>query len=63
MVHRCLINTYSVIIHNIGHEIPLGAYRFRRGYEAQGACRGADYLVNTTANFIVANEDNYALAA
>ena len=41
----------------------LGAYWFRRGYEAQGACRGADYLVNTTANFIVANEDNYALAA
>ncbi len=28
-----------------------------------GACRGADYLVNTPAKLIVANNDNYALAA
>ena len=28
-----------------------------------GACRGADYLVNTPAKTIVANNDNYALAA
>jgi class 3 adenylate cyclase len=33
------------------------------GHETGGACRGADYLVNTTANILVANEDNYALAA
>ena len=32
-------------------------------YKAIGACRGADLLVNPTAQLIVANEDNYALAA
>ena len=29
----------------------------------QGACRGADILVKLSANLIVANDDNYALAA
>ena len=40
-----------------------GRHGFDVGHETGGAFRGADYLVNTTANFIVANEDNYALAA
>ena len=40
-----------------------GRHGFDVGHETGGACRGADYLVNTTANILVANEDNYALAA
>jgi hypothetical protein len=28
-----------------------------------GACRGTEYLVNPAVNLIVANDDNYALAA
>jgi len=35
----------------------------RRGFETGGACRGAENLVNPAANYIVANDDNYALAA
>jgi hypothetical protein len=40
-----------------------GRHGFDVGHETGGACRGAEYLVNTTANILVANEDNYALAA
>ena len=36
---------------------------FDVGCETQGACRGAVYLVNPAANLIVANDDNYVLAA
>ncbi len=36
---------------------------FDVGYKPQGACRGADFLVNLAANNLVANDDNYALAA
>ena len=41
----------------------LGAIGFDVGREPSSARRGADYLVNPTANLIVANDDNYALAA
>ena len=41
----------------------VGAIGFDVGRETQCACRGAEYLVNPSANQIVANEDNYALAA
>ena len=47
-----------IIAHSFG-----GVPGFDEGTETQGACRGADYLVNTTATTIVANDDNYALAA
>jgi len=40
-----------------------GRHGFDAGRETEGACRGAAHLVNTTANLIVANDDNYALAA
>jgi hypothetical protein len=33
------------------------------GRETPSACRGTEYLVNPTVKLIVANEDNYALAA
>ncbi len=36
---------------------------FDVGSEPPGACRGAGFLVNPTANCIVANDNNYALAA
>ena len=49
----CIIRNYSF----------WGRHGFDVGHETGGACRGADYLVNTTANNLVANEDNYALAA
>ena len=41
----------------------VGAIGFDVGCEPLGACRGAGYLVNPSANLIVANDDNYALAA
>jgi hypothetical protein len=41
----------------------LGAIGFDVGREPSSACRGADHLVKPTANHIVANDDNYALAA
>jgi hypothetical protein len=41
----------------------MGATGFDVGRETIGACRGADFLDNPTANFIVANDDNYQLAA
>ena len=40
-----------------------GALGFDVGSETRGACRGADYLVKPAALYIVANDDNYALAA
>ena len=40
-----------------------GVFGFDEGAETQGACRGADYLVNPPAKNIVAENDNYALAA
>lgn len=43
--------------------LPGGVLVFDGSAEPQGACRGADYLVNTAANFIVAEDDNLALAA
>ncbi len=43
------------------------AYRGRHGFdvgrETLGACRGTDHLVNPAVTLIVANDDNYALAA
>ena len=41
----------------------VGAIGFDVGRETLCACRGAENLVNPSANQIVANEDNYALAA
>jgi len=40
-----------------------GRLGFDVDYETQGACRGTDYLVNPAVKLIVANDDNYALAA
>jgi len=41
-----------------------GPTRFRRGHGSSfRACRGAENLVNTAADDIVANDSNYALAA
>jgi len=40
-----------------------GRHGFDVGYKLGGACRGAVHLVNTTAFKIVANDENYALAA
>ena len=40
-----------------------GRLGFDTGYESLGACRGADFLVKPAATNIVANDDNYALAA
>jgi hypothetical protein len=41
----------------------LGPTGFDMGCETSGAYRGAGYLVKLTCKLIVANEDNYALAA
>jgi hypothetical protein len=45
--------------------IPISRGRpgFDGGSEAERACRGVEHLVNPTANHLVANDDNYALAA
>jgi hypothetical protein len=43
--------------------IRMGATGFDVGRETSGACRGAEFLVNPAATNIVANDDNYALAA
>ena len=40
-----------------------GRHGFDVGVETLSACRGTDHLVNTAVNLIVANDDNYALAA
>ena len=52
---------------NTGWAYALPHFRGRPGFdvgrETEGACRGAAHLVNTTAIYIVANDDNYALAA
>ena len=42
---------------------PWGRHGFDVDYKALGACRGTDYLVNPTVKLLVANDDNYALAA
>ena len=41
----------------------MGATGFDVGRETPGACRGADYLAKPAATMLVANDDNYALAA
>jgi len=33
------------------------------GHETFGACRGVEFLLNPATQVIVANDDNYALAA
>jgi hypothetical protein len=43
--------------------VRLGPTGFDMGCETAGAYRGAGYLVKLTCKLIVANEDNYALAA
>ena len=40
-----------------------GDTAFDVDYKTQGACRGTAYLVKLAVNLIVANDDNYALAA
>ena len=40
-----------------------GAIGFDAGHETLSACRGAEHLVKPAANLLVANDDNYALAA
>jgi hypothetical protein len=43
--------------------LDVGPTGFDMGCETAGAYRGAGYLVKLTCKLIVANEDNYALAA
>jgi hypothetical protein len=43
--------------------ITWGRHGFDVGSETLSACRGTDYLVNTAVKLLVANDDNYALAA
>jgi hypothetical protein len=43
-----------LVLGTIGFDVDCNAFR---------ACRGAEFLVNPTAKTIVANDDNYALAA
>ena len=40
-----------------------GRHGFDVGRETLSACRGTEYLVKPSVKTIVANEDNYALAA
>ena len=40
-----------------------GRHGFDVGVETLSACRGTEYLVKPAVNLIVANDDNYALAA
>ena len=40
-----------------------GRLGFDVGVETTSACRGTDHLVKTAVTLIVANDDNYALAA
>ena len=40
-----------------------GRHGFDVGRETPGACRGTDHLVKPAVTLIVANDDNYALAA
>ena len=46
-----------------GVERHRGRHGFDVGRETLGACRGTDHLVNPAVTLIVANDDNYALAA
>ena len=55
---QLLLTFHLLLLTEIG-----GVPGFDVGSKTQGACRGADYLVNPTALYIVANDDNYALAA
>ena len=48
---------------SVHHPVSRGRIGFDVGIETQGACRGVEYLVNPTTKLIVANDDNYALAA
>ena len=52
----------------ISNEIPTqtslgGDMAFDMGRETFGACRGVEFLLNPATKVIVANDDNYALAA
>jgi len=47
----------------IAHNLKRGRPGFDVDYKTQGACRGTDYLVNPAVTLLVANDDNYALAA
>jgi len=40
-----------------------GRHGFDVGYKTFSACRGANHLVTIVAKQLVANDDNYALAA
>ena len=40
-----------------------GRHGFDMGRETFGACRGVEFLLKPTTQVIVANDDNYALAA
>ncbi len=40
-----------------------GRYGFDVGVEPESACRGCSKPCKTSANYLVANDDNYALAA
>ena len=40
-----------------------GRHGFDMGRETFGACRGVEFLLNPATKVIVANDDNYALAA
>jgi hypothetical protein len=53
-------NLQLITLYYNGH---WGRIGFDVDTETQGACRGVDYLVNPATKLIVANDDNYALAA
>ena len=54
----------KLLLRNL-HQVPSkrGRHGFDVDRETLSACRGTDYLVKPAVNLIVANDDNYALAA
>jgi len=56
-------NVYRYPVFGVPWVMTWGRSGFDVDHKTRGACRGAEYLVNPTAPKIVANDDNYALAA
>ena len=47
----------------VSHKKKWGRHGFDMGRETFGACRGVEFLLKPATQVIVANDDNYALAA
>ena len=69
-LHQMLKRCHSAVLRSLANRAQgrrlmthLGPTGFDMGCETSGAYRGAGYLVKLTCKLIVANEDNYALAA